>query len=714
VPPTQLDPTEQDALVKQIGLALLRAAPENWDSVLVDFRAVGRYSEADGEVIFADEGVSGWQVPPDITALFTKLRAGMYRDGRGTWFNAKYRLDHPSSYNLDYDREEPAWRTPPPPQAYADDLQAFPRSDENIPEWLLRRVSSRPEPPRFRVARIFDGEGPHGRPMVNRPTVPEAERGDLLAYLGGAPLVMPARGFDADRLDPDGRPVVPIAFHTDGTWIWPAAVGYYLHNYGISPELELVGHIRRQGGKVPEVDEGLRGAAAAFLSRGAPGPVPPGQPPAGGMLPPQGPPPPGGVPPVVPPAVPHVNGRPALPAVPPPVRPPEPTMAVPRPPVAPPPEVAAQARPAVSPPAAALPSQGPPSATIDTLRSRLNALGVPASAYRIGPPEDRAWTMDQTPEGWRVGWYDRDFVAPAMFEDVADAAAFLLGKIMLDNGRRAAPQPPPEPEPAPEPPAPPAAPEPGVDESTVVAEPVELFTAHTPAAALPAPLPPAQPAPPPFTPPPPSFAPAASSFAPPPAALPTAPQPAHAAPQPAHAAPQPTLMAPPAAPVTPQPTLAAPVTPQPTLAAPVMAPEPEPRAEPAAEEPRRGTTAQSGQPQQRWPIQPRPGEPPLTLFRGKRLVELAPGTEVDRFGNPDGNLTYAVGTPFTERSLVPDWVERPYHTYRVEAPLQVLSGTAIPWFEQVGGGTAYILPASIDELISDGKMVEVLSRKPPV
>jgi hypothetical protein len=273
----------------------------------------------------------------------------------------------------------------------------------------------------------------------------------------------------------------------------------------------------------------------------------------------------------------------------------------------------------------------------------LNALGVPASAYRIGAPEDRAWTMDQTPDGWRVGWYDRDFVAPAMFEDVADAAAFLLGKIMLDGGRRAAPEPPPEPV-GPVPVA-------GADETTLVSEPVELFTPHTPAAP-----------------------------------------------------PQPTLLAP-------QPTLAAS---QPTSLSPQQSVAVhEPPEAPAEPEPRRGTTTQTGQPAQRWPIQPRPGEPPLTLFRGKRLIELGPGTEVDRFGDPDGNLTYAVGTPFTERSLVPDWVDRPYHTYRVEVPLQVLSGTAIPWFDQIGGGTAYILPASIDELISDGRMVEVLSRKPP-
>jgi hypothetical protein len=114
-----------------------------------------------------------------------------------------------------------------------------------------------------------------------------------------------------------------------------------------------------------------------------------------------------------------------------------------------------------------------------------------------------------------------------------------------------------------------------------------------------------------------------------------------------------------------------------------------------------------------WPISPLPGEPPLTLFRGKRLVELEPGMEIDRFGEDDGNLVYAQGTPFRERSLVPEWVERPYHVYQVRQPVQVLTGAAIPWFDQPGGGTAYLLPDAIGELVAMGRLVEVNGRERP-
>ena len=140
--PTQLTPTEQDALVKQIGLAMLRVAPDDWEQLTVDYRSVGRYSEATGKVVYTDGSTEPWTMPPDLQGLFARLRGGMYREGRGTWFNARYRLDHPSSYNLEYDREEPNWDLPPPPAAYPDDMRMYPRSDDNVPGWLRHAAPS--------------------------------------------------------------------------------------------------------------------------------------------------------------------------------------------------------------------------------------------------------------------------------------------------------------------------------------------------------------------------------------------------------------------------------------------------------------------------------------------------------------------------------------------------------------------------------------------
>src|SRR5690606_19196282 len=160
---------------------------------------------------------------------------------------------------------------------------------------------------------------------------------------------------------------------------------------------------------------------------------------------------------------------------------------------------------------------------------------------------------------------------------------------------------------------------------------------------------------------------------------------------------------------------AAPAPPREPVGAPQQAAPPR---HTAAAEPRPAGQGHGGQGQgqggQQWPIQPLPGEPPLTLFRGKEMRTLPAGSELDRFGGANGNLTYAAGTPFEERSLVPEWVNRPYHVYRVQRPLEALAGVAIPWFNQPGGGAAYMLPASIEELLADGDLIELDPGEPPI
>ena len=89
------------------------------------------------------------------------------------------------------------------------------------------------------------------------------------------------------------------------------------------------------------------------------------------------------------------------------------------------------------------------------------------------------------------------------------------------------------------------------------------------------------------------------------------------------------------------------------------------------------------------------------------MVVLPPGTEVDRYGEANGNVTYAARTQYQHRSLPTDWSSFPYHVYRLQRPLEALTGLAVPWFEQPGGGTAFVLPRSISELMADGSLVEI-------
>ncbi|WP_370970515.1 TNT domain-containing protein [Amycolatopsis sp. cg9] len=982
-PTTQLNATEQDTLVKQIGLALLRAAPRDWRKVTAEYRAVGRYHELTGEIVTEDGTVHEWLATHDIATLFGRLRGGMYRDGRGTWFNARYQLDHPSSYNLEYNRDEPVWNLAPPPQAYSDELRMFPRTEDNVPEWLIRRMSGLgPEQPgpHFRIARIFDTVGPAGRPVINRPDLEVDEQDRLLEYLERAPLVVPERGYDIDRLAATPEATVPVAFHSDGQWIWPAAVNFYLHKYGVSPEPDLVEHVRAVGFKLPPVDEPTLQAAAGYLTRGNQPPPPPQQRPAG--PPPQGPPPQGPPPQQQAPA-----GPPPAAAVPPPVVPPQPpapveaplaahapvepeapaeeheyaeegqyaedgyddqefddrfaeddqyaedeydqqaehagtngsspepgrvpdldetaeyvpdqpigheqeprdgehaafrsgapaeaaedeaghafdagqasrhdeearaafqpprhdeeptgfparhddesshafatgqarhgeeppfqpgddeafqsgqespfqahdedephhdeepahafapgqarhedepgrrhedeaahsftpgqarhedeaahsfqpgqarhedeaahsfqpglpprreeqpafdpgpptmitqpeipgVLPVPEPPA---PQPAAQAEPAAAAPRPgrrALRRETPDHPVLAGLQAKLDELDVPESGYKLGEPAEHGWSVEEVDDGWRVGWYDGKLSNPAVFGDAEDAAAFMLGKLLLNPEGHVPAEEPPAPEPEPEP-----EPEPAPQRVVATLSP-EVATGSYPVR-KPEPVPPQEQT---------AFTSAEELFgdleddeppAPPRQPVPPAPVPAGPPPmaqQQVAPPPAPPRREPPSAP-----TVLAPVPPG---VPPVQPPVP-PRQEPA----RPAVNGGGGGGQQQWPIGPMAGEPPLTLFRGKELRELPAGSELDRFGGPTGNLTYAAGTPFAERSLVPEWVNRPYHVYRVQRPLEALAGVAIPWFNQPGGGSAYLLPASIEELLAEGDLIELDPGEPPV
>ena len=108
-----------------------------------------------------------------------------------------------------------------------------------------------------------------------------------------------------------------------------------------------------------------------------------------------------------------------------------------------------------------------------------------------------------------------------------------------------------------------------------------------------------------------------------------------------------------------------------------------------------------------WPIQPFPGEPPLTLLTGKHIAVLMPGRRIVRYGPPGGNLVFAAGTGFEAMSLrAGRRAEGPRH-YRVVRELRTLAGRTVPWHGRPGGGTAYFLPRSVERHLADGSLAAV-------
>lgn len=97
------------------------------------------------------------------------------------------------------------------------------------------------------------------------------------------------------------------------------------------------------------------------------------------------------------------------------------------------------------------------------------------------------------------------------------------------------------------------------------------------------------------------------------------------------------------------------------------------------------------------------GEPPLSFFRGKRIVALPAGTTVVRFGPEAGNLVHQNSVRFLETSLTPDR-ERDRHEYRVQRTIRVLTGVTAPWGQQPGRATAYLLPRPIAQHLEQGAL----------
>ncbi|WP_020664899.1 hypothetical protein [Amycolatopsis benzoatilytica] len=118
-----------------------------------------------------------------------------------------------------------------------------------------------------RTPRVYDGLDEAGRPVVEREALSDEDREHVLAYLDNAPIILASRSNDTDAFDPSRTDAVPLTFRTDGSWVWPGAVAYYLREHGVSPDPELVAHIRAAGFAVPEVsDDAQDRALTAFTS----------------------------------------------------------------------------------------------------------------------------------------------------------------------------------------------------------------------------------------------------------------------------------------------------------------------------------------------------------------------------------------------------------------------------------------------------------------
>ena len=100
-----------------------------------------------------------------------------------------------------------------------------------------------------------------------------------LRYLRRAETVIrDERSRGADALDPEKALVVPRGYRTDGDWVWPFALEYYLEHHGVAPPAELAALIAGRGFWPPVIRADRTGQAHQALLPRMPGPFEPAAP----------------------------------------------------------------------------------------------------------------------------------------------------------------------------------------------------------------------------------------------------------------------------------------------------------------------------------------------------------------------------------------------------------------------------------------------------
>jgi hypothetical protein len=119
-----------------------------------------------------------------------------------------------------------------------------------------------------RLATLFDDVDPQHGPAMrpDHPHLDGADRDGVLDYLrNGVGLLLTEARMD-DVVDAGRSATVPMNFLTDGHWVWTDAATYYLQRYGLSPDSDLVEHIRAREYRFSPVNGAAVHRALAMLT----------------------------------------------------------------------------------------------------------------------------------------------------------------------------------------------------------------------------------------------------------------------------------------------------------------------------------------------------------------------------------------------------------------------------------------------------------------
>jgi hypothetical protein len=91
------------------------------------------------------------------------------------------------------------------------------------------------------------------------------QRERVVRYMENAPLVLRAPGLIQDVVEPALGKRVPVGFHSDGSWVWPAAATYYLRNHSLSLPAVFTDHVLAMGSPPDELSRAAEVEALELL-----------------------------------------------------------------------------------------------------------------------------------------------------------------------------------------------------------------------------------------------------------------------------------------------------------------------------------------------------------------------------------------------------------------------------------------------------------------
>ncbi|MEV6897296.1 hypothetical protein [Amycolatopsis sp. NPDC051372] len=139
----ELDPIQQNELLGEITTAVVEALPPGWQQVMIDYRMVGRNVDVAVGVKDPSGTFRPWDPPVDVWKMFQRLRGGMYTEGEGTWFSARFGIEPPSRFTIQYNwRNEPDFDPYPAAEQFAIEQERFPRAEEFMPDWFRERLAA--------------------------------------------------------------------------------------------------------------------------------------------------------------------------------------------------------------------------------------------------------------------------------------------------------------------------------------------------------------------------------------------------------------------------------------------------------------------------------------------------------------------------------------------------------------------------------------------